>query len=107
MTEPSSFITITVEGAFRCQSSPTSTGFAGIVDVVADLVAGEEPQAPTSSRRANAEANRNVNMTLSPGKLCRSSRSFELADYHLERGAAGTVTVAPNCSPRVGAEQGQ
>ena len=98
MTEPSNFITITVEGEFRCQSRPTSTGLAADVGLLDDaepeLVADGEPQPPASSRKAKAEANRNVNMTLSPGKLCRSSRSFELADYQFERGAAGTVTVA-------------
>jgi hypothetical protein len=118
MTEPSNFITITVEGAFRCQSRPTTTGLAADVgllndanglaglaaavglldDADGDLVADGEPQAAIRSRETNAEANRNVNTTLSPGKLCRSSRSFELADYQLERGHCQTVTVAANCT---------
>src|SRR5690348_3633099 len=92
MTEPSNLINTTVEGPFECQSRPTSTGLptigAGVTaldgaGVAPDPVIDGEPQALTSSRKANAEANRNVNMVPSPGKLCRSSRSFELAAISL------------------------
>src|SRR4029077_3575349 len=86
MTEPSNFIKVTVEGPFECKSSPTSTGPTPLAadvglldDTEAELVSDGEPQALTSSRKPNAEANRNVNMMSSPGELCRSSRSFELA----------------------------
>jgi hypothetical protein len=105
MTEPSNLIKTTVEGLFKCQSRPTMTGLAALTagvgllaadvglldDAGADLVADGEPQAPTSSRKTNAEANRNVNMTLTPGKLCRSSRSFELAVISLNGAAAGRL----------------
>jgi len=79
---------MTVEGPFECKSRPTSTGPAALAagvgllddaDDAADVVVDGAPQALTSSRKTTAEANRNVNMMLSPGKLCRSSRSFELA----------------------------
>jgi len=88
---------MTVEGPFECQSRPTSTGPAALAasvgvladaDGAADLVVDGEPQALTSSRKTNAEANRNVDMMSSPGKLCRSSRSFELAVISLNGTAA-------------------
>jgi hypothetical protein len=104
MTEPSNLIKTTVEGLFKCQSRPTMTGLAaltagvGLLDdaeAAADVVVEGEPQAPTSSRKTNAEANRNVNMTLTPGKLCRSSRPFELAVISLNGAAAGRLLSLP------------
>ena len=61
----------------------------------AELVVGADPQAPTSSMRAAAETNRIVIMTPSPGQLCRSSQTFELALCRLNAPVAGRLLPQP------------
>jgi hypothetical protein len=84
-------------------TQPTGAGLAVGVAIAlelglaaADFVLDGDPQAPTSTRRPNAAANRNVNMTLSPAKLCRSSRSFELAVITLNGAAAVWLLFRPD-----------
>jgi hypothetical protein len=100
MTEPSSLIKINVDGLAGCQSSPTSTGLPAVAGGMAlpedagdagELVVGADPQAPTSSMRAAAEAKRIVIMTPSPGQLCRSIQTFELALCRLNASVAGRL----------------
>ena len=101
MTDPSNLIKITVEGLFKCQSRPTSTGLTALAAVVGllddaetavDFVVDGDPQAPTSSRTTNAEANRNLHMTFSPGSSA-APRGLLSYHYYVERCWCTTVTV--------------
>ncbi|TMD14765.1 MAG: hypothetical protein E6I96_08690 [Chloroflexi bacterium] len=81
---------------------PTSTAFlrgvaadVGLLDAVAKgFAVGDEPQATISSRPTNAEANRKVNMTLSPFQAVPLLAVFLARCYHLQRWHSDVVTRA-------------
>jgi hypothetical protein len=54
-------------GAELAVGAATGVGLIDGAEAAADLGVDGDPQAPANSSRANAEVNRNVNMTISPG----------------------------------------
>jgi hypothetical protein len=63
-------------GAGLAVGAATGVGLIDGAEAAADLGVDGDPQAPTSNSRTNAEVNRNVNMTMSPGVSSAAPRDL-------------------------------